>query len=939
MVSREDELTDAWCERASRPSRHLGANRGTARPAASGQEAVGWCWWVDWYGSVALTIYVEGCVRSGCLLLPTLSGRRGEWRGAARGMGLRGVAVLAVVAWLTGSKARPPEEQAVWAVSGRRANLPCTPAPREADDQPVLVLWYRAGDTLQPVFSYDARSGNFHSGKSWANPKVLGTRASFATHSAPPVLVLKPVLPHDQGEYTCRIDYRLSPSTVALVNLTVAIPPAPPMVIWRGEGVAGMLEPLKEGTSVELLCRSEGGRPPPQLTWWWRGARLPTRQASSLHSSTGVVESSLVMKASRALHGATLTCHAQTPTPDNAAATALPQPLASSVTLNVTLPPLSVEILGPKEPITSGVSVKLVCRTYGSHPPAHVTWWQGNTRLSEVTSFTDDGGNVTTATVTLAVRQEHNGVTLVCTASNPLLPHASVTATRTLEVFYKPMVELQLGRHLDGSQLMEGNDVFFECQVKANPSVLRLYFYHNGAEVVQDLTAGVVVSGRMLVMRRLRREQSGYYTCAAANQEGHNTSNAVHLLVQHAPVCAGADLQRTLGVARTTPVTVTCRVEAEPAQDLSWSWVRTLEDGQEHPIPAADVESVGLTSSVEVMVMSTQDYGNLLCKASNAVGRQQEPCVVRLIPAGPPDPPANCSAAPSEPQDAAAFTLSLAVVCFEGFDGGLPQQFLLEAWQSGLAMANMTSDFPEWEVDRLESGLDTTLFIVAFNARGSSDKLLLEVPTARAQQQAAAPESESLGVPTLLGAAAGVVAVLLLSLTVSVMLARHSRLCRTKGAIQDLSPAGTPRGSVWECYEPQSSPCSRNHQIVEGEAHAQSYTSLLETYPDSPRKYLNSHILNYSTKLDNVEFSCQVSDSCSDSSCDSKAESVVEVSELNRQCWPRQDERPHDRHPLIAMCYYHGMETSSPAHPVMSSALPRIPINWRVTAMGVVGIF
>lgn len=157
-----------------------------------------------------------------------------------------------------------------------------------------------------------------------------------------------------------------------------------------------------------------------------------------------------------------------------------------------------------------------------------------------------------------------------------------------------------------------------------------------------------------------------------------------------APVCAGGDLQRTVGVARGTPVTVTCRVEAEPARDLSWSWVRTLDDGQEQPIPAADVESSGLSSSVEVMLLSTEDYGNLLCKARNVIGIQQEPCVVSLIPAGPPDPPVNCSAAASEPQDAAAFTLSLAVVCFEGFDGGLPQQFMLEAWQNGLAMANMT---------------------------------------------------------------------------------------------------------------------------------------------------------------------------------------------------------------------------------------------------------
>lgn len=53
-----------------------------------------------------------------------------------------------------------------------------------------------------------------------------------------------------------------------------------------------------------------------------------------------------------------------------------------------------------------------------------------------------------------------------------------------------------------------------------------------GAEVVNDVSAGVVVSGLSLIVRELRREHSGHYTCAATNQEGHNTSNAVHLIVQ-----------------------------------------------------------------------------------------------------------------------------------------------------------------------------------------------------------------------------------------------------------------------------------------------------------------------------------------------------------------------------------------------------------------------
>lgn len=157
-----------------------------------------------------------------------------------------------------------------------------------------------------------------------------------------------------------------------------------------------------------------------------------------------------------------------------------------------------------------------------------------------------------------------------------------------------------------------------------------------------------------------------------------------------APVCAQGGLQRTLGVARGTPVIVTCRVEAEPARHLSWMWVKILGDGTEQPIPAQYVKSAGLTSSVELTPMTADDYGDLLCRASNVVGRQRESCVVSLVAAGPPDPPLNCSAAPSDLQDTTAITHSLVVACFEGFDGGLPQGFVLQAQQDDLVVANMT---------------------------------------------------------------------------------------------------------------------------------------------------------------------------------------------------------------------------------------------------------
>lgn len=159
------------------------------------------------------------------------------------------------------------------------------------------------------------------------------------------------------------------------------------------------------------------------------------------------------------------------------------------------------------------------------------------------------------------------------------------------------------------------------------------------------------------------------------------------------PVCARGDVQRTLGVARGTPVIVTCRVEAEPPRHLSWTWVKILEDGEEQPVSAKDVRSAGLTSSVEVRPLTEKDYGDLLCRANNAVGRQHEPCVVSLVPAGPPDPPLNCSAALPEPRSSPSED-SLIVTCFEGFDGGLPQEFVLEAWQNSHIVANLSRFVP-----------------------------------------------------------------------------------------------------------------------------------------------------------------------------------------------------------------------------------------------------
>lgn len=49
-----------------------------------------------------------------------------------------------------------------------------------------------------------------------------------------------------------------------------------------------------------------------------------------------------------------------------------------------TVPPLSVEIKEREGPVTAGATVTLECRSFGSQPPADITWRLGHSRLPHV---------------------------------------------------------------------------------------------------------------------------------------------------------------------------------------------------------------------------------------------------------------------------------------------------------------------------------------------------------------------------------------------------------------------------------------------------------------------------------------------------------------------------------------------------------------------------
>jgi len=71
---------------------------------------------------------------------------------------------------------------------------------------------------------------------------------------------------------------------------------------------------------------------------------------------------------------------------------------------------------------------------------------------------------------------------------------------------------------------------------------------------------------------------------------------------------------------------------------------------------------------------------------------------------------------------------TLSVDCVEGFDGGLPQFFLVEVVEvpERRLRFNATSRFPSFSIHGLEPGLNFMLQLFAVNAKGRSEATSIE---------------------------------------------------------------------------------------------------------------------------------------------------------------------------------------------------------------------
>nr|XP_023023742.1 nephrin-like [Leptinotarsa decemlineata] len=197
-------------------------------------------------------------------------------------------------------------------------------------------------------------------------------------------------------------------------------------------------------------------------------------------------------------------------------------------------------------------------------------------------------------------------------------------------------------------------------------------------------------------------------------------------VVLHAPTCK-YDKIIIVGASRGESVDIVCEIESDPpAKSYRWKFNNsgeTLDVAAERFAKTSN----GSFSILRYTPVSELDYGSLSCWASNSVGHQIDPCVFQLVAAGKPFPVKNCTLTNQT-------SSSVEVFCLPGFDGGLPQHFLLELYSTNSAIPrfNMTSfTEPYFFLDNLEPDVTFRIVVFSVNSKGRSHGVILEEVTFR----------------------------------------------------------------------------------------------------------------------------------------------------------------------------------------------------------------
>ncbi|XP_067928884.1 neural cell adhesion molecule 2-like [Watersipora subatra] len=492
------------------------------------------------------------------------------------------------------------------------------------------------------------------------------------------------------------------------------------------------------GTQYTAICRTSGGRPAPNVTWYF-GPELESTQTILTGTETTQMNvdktynvTSIVTYSARREHN--------------------DKPI--------------VESSNGKIEISEGSELILECLV-DANPLAVITWYHDSLRLN-VSDHRYLYGNSSTPDLTILSVDHLDEGNWHCEATNSL--GAATGSPSSVDVKHAPVFSMGPTSPLVG--VVENSDVTLVCKVKADPVELEhLYWYSDATGKIDRNTSQyyslkmrlsfiVGAGNETLTFTKVSRSFADGYYCSAKNSLGTKVSSTLELQVQYHPerisvttssrkytegtvmsnitctangqpnpqfswtkdglpygsddsviyfndfakadyqgnyICKASNYLGTLtadvsievlykpecaqgqtlkyGVTLGGTVDVACRVRANPRQNTRV--VFSYRENEQILNGTADPsDRTTCYASVKHTVNSPADYGQYKCNASNTMGWMKEPCIIEIVPSSKPDPPTDCYT------DNITDT-GFDVFCVGGFSGGSTVTYTLEIAADG----------------------------------------------------------------------------------------------------------------------------------------------------------------------------------------------------------------------------------------------------------------
>jgi len=297
-------------------------------------------------------------------------------------------------------------------------------------------------------------------------------------------LTLHPVLPRDQGQYSCSS----GDLTSREAQVTVVAEPGVPHIRQGREGEH--LE-VTQGSQVHLQCESQGGVPPAELEWRVGGSPVTDLQRISEQvtrlgdTGTWKTVSTFTFLATE---DSTVTCQAAS---QQFPAAKLTLPLQVKVRFRP-----NVEILVNQEVVREGDSFEVLCKSLAYPEEVGYRWFFKGLELE---------GLVNNSILIEEISRMYDQADISCLVDNE---EGRGSASTSLDILYSPTILLH-----PRSQIAKRKDnVTFHCVAEGNPTPAYLW--------TRGRTDSLVQAGRQNLSLVATERTEAVYKCQVFS-EGH----------------------------------------------------------------------------------------------------------------------------------------------------------------------------------------------------------------------------------------------------------------------------------------------------------------------------------------------------------------------------------------------------------------------------------